>query len=478
MSLFPLSLVTQQPLPGPVHTDTTMEFLQGVTTAPLVVWKDAAFTEAHPTVIKPDAFGRWPVIFVKPDGTSATVKITYSNGRSRTITGFYTGALPSSASTSVAEPTLPVVRKTGGAVVLAAADFGKVIDVPASGADVIVTMPQATTVPDGRLIAIRNAGGGKAAILRTITPDLIDDVPTLALTRSGQSIVLVSTGAGFEVLTRTAGPDRTFAVENRTLLVPPTVAVTGAHYLAAPTAAGGGWAPNFIYTANGSGGWSETVPEIGMAVLVKNETDVVGTVSIPREMVWSGVEWIARQALISALATSLGSTIAAGVADAGTGKILVVTEQYASGVSPPAAAQNAWTDLPLNLVTRNTISGATAVTPNVTLPIGTYLVRAAHTFVGAGKCVIRFKSDDTSKVLMGSPLNLAPAASYATTPAVAVPAQSGSSILEGVLTLTAPESFSLQYHLTGVPHAFALGEPTGIVEALETYGTLTIQKVA
>lgn len=170
--------------------------------------------------------------------------------------------------------------------------------------------------------------------------------------------------------------------------------------------------------------------------------------------------------------TSLGKYVLANPYPSAAGTaIMVVRDEKASGTDGGTFTNGAWRTRTLNTEAHNTISGASLSANRITLPAGTYRIRAsapAHD-VNNHKCKLVGISGDTGELLIGTTENTTGSASdeiLTTT----------RSIIDGVLTLTQTTVLELQHRCqnTKNKHGFGRAASFGVVEV---YATVTIEQI-
>lgn len=244
-----------------------------------------------------------------------------------------------------------------------------------------------------------------------------------------------------------------FVVASATTTTPPTGAANGVMYLA-PTGATGGWTAGNIYTSNGNNGWSSHTPVLGDEVITRDATTTVaGGVTVPVQYYYAGGQWINLASFYSKTQTlHVRGEFASGTSS---------NTAYALGGSAPSV--NVYTQVVLNTTVQNTIPNATVASNLVTLPTGTYRIRASHVIDGAISARLAFKSTTTTTFLKGRPLN--------------IPASTQGVIEVGdIISVTAAtETFQLMFVLAGTAAATSLGLAASIAGENEVYGALIVE---
>ena len=120
----------------------------------------------------------------------------------------------------------------------------------------------------------------------------------------------------------------------------------------------------------------------------------------------------------------------------------------------------------LNTVARNTISGASLGSNQITLPLGTYTVNASAPALQSGYHKLRLVNvTDSTNVLIGQSCYSAAASVVQTT-----------STILGVFTLAATKVLNLTHYIAGGSAPNGLGGGTGILT--EVYAEVFITKIA
>lgn len=468
---------TGKPVPS-----TIVFYYQG-TTDEAVVYKDPDYTAIHASPIRTDYAGRIPEVHLKPEGRKLRADITTANWKTKSLSGIDPQD-HETADAATTAPMLPAATKSGIAVSITDADFGTFVGVPtASGNVVPVQLPSPTSIPNGSLLGIQNAGDGLIPV-RTIGSALIDEGKAVLL-GPRQSLVVRATGGTYETFGKTSPPKAKFVVKNRTTTTPPTSGVTAGDAYLAPTGATGGWSPDSIYEANGGGGWIRTTPEIGdtCAVIAETVSATSDTATITRPMIltWSGTKWVDDAAfaslvaenLVDAALTPLTARVTAVEAKIATGEQQYrVTSQVASGVSSLVAqgsvqpVADSWTRILLTTTTGGiTLTDGSASTANnlVSLPKGKYRIRATRKAKGQIDAVVGWRSTSTATFLRG------------------MPRRADTSInivceLDDVFEVTGTsEQFELLVLLHGTVGALSLGDASAITGLEEVYAEAVIE---
>lgn len=142
------------------------------------------------------------------------------------------------------------------------------------------------------------------------------------------------------------------------------------------------------------------------------------------------------------------------------------TNTQSSGVAGGTATLGAWTTITLNTKDSDTGSIATLSSNQITLPAGTYYVRAVEPFYGTSQSQIRlFNITDSSLILLGG-----------VTYAVAAPNTIATSTLNGTFTIAGSKVVAFQYQTTGTQATNGLGLNAGF--GSEVYAQIEFLKTS
>ena len=142
-----------------------------------------------------------------------------------------------------------------------------------------------------------------------------------------------------------------------------------------------------------------------------------------------------------------------------------VSNTQTSGTNGGAASTGSWQTMPLNSKDNDTASIATLSTNQITLPAGTYLVRASSPFVQVGNAQIRLYNQTASAVLVNGQT------------VFMYTSNSGNcATLEGQFTLSASSNLVLQYQVGTHVNTADLGEAGGY--GPEVYAMVTFTKIS
>jgi hypothetical protein len=149
---------------------------------------------------------------------------------------------------------------------------------------------------------------------------------------------------------------------------------------------------------------------------------------------------------------------------------MLVTQEAAMGVGGGSSVAGTFVTRALNTVRANTIAGASLASSQITLPPGTYRIRAVVPANGVNLHTARFYSvTDGSSVIFGTSENCS---SFAATPSETV--QTSSHIF-GRLVLTSTKVFEVRHICQETVANVGLGSPYAVSTA-EVYATLEIVK--
>jgi hypothetical protein len=336
-----------------------------------------------------------------------------------------------------------------------------------AGGSQVATLPSAVTAGNGYLLGIRHDGQGSTNTLtyQTVSAQVIKEghastgVTSGTLTGFGEATWFISDGSGWTVCAHVPALTRkgeVLVVTDR-LTAAPTSPTAGAVYLISGTPTGTwlalGFAADDLVQASGVGTWTELVVSDGMLVYVTDEA-----LNYQRQ---TGA-WVPWSNILAPAATTMRRAVFQDQKSNNT-----------AGGTP--VGNNAWYARALNTSVANTItvangasSDASLASNQITLPAGAYFVSWQSSFAGTSSTTTRIKSTTTSTELLG-----ANAFCDGTTNTTQILAGNG------VLTLSAPETFELQYMVTASPATTGLGFSHGSsLSNTEVYATVTIIDLA
>ncbi len=419
------------------------------TLTPRTIYSNAAGSATHTNPLVADGAGRFPAWFLDPDGgdykiimkTSADVTVIPA------VDNLPVTPITATSESTPSAPSTPVNVKTSS-FTLDEDEIGEVQNIDPTSGDVTVTLLAATSVTDGYWTILRHKGTAGAVIIT-------DGGSYRRILRTpGESVTLVSDAVHWYMIAE--GGELAIASQGDIIVAdrlatPPTGQSPGTRYLAASDAVSP-WTAGRIYEANGSGGWIEYVPADGWACWVSDE-DV--------RTVYNGSAWTDWSNVTAPTSSTL--------------ECAVFEHQESNGTVGGSATYGAWTKRTLNTSVKNTITGCSLASSQITLPVGTYLVSFAQALNQTTTSQSRLKvisgTATPDPILSGYFLGYA-ADSAGHTPGT-VEGQHGRS---SVLTVTSEAVIELQYWVGGTAGGTAaLGipsaEPTGSVEV---YAHVTI----
>ncbi len=168
------------------------------TTNPRDVFSDNALTVAAANPVVADAGG-----YIEPRyiGTGDyRIVITDANDMTIKTADNLTGALATAAfENDEATPVTPVIVKSANYTVQAG-DKGKVIHADATGANVTVTLLDATTAGDSFRVTVKHTGTANEVIVAASGGDTLDGVTSFTLDAQNEAITCVSDGANWSIV--------------------------------------------------------------------------------------------------------------------------------------------------------------------------------------------------------------------------------------------------------------------------------------
>ena len=346
------------------------QFFANRTSNPLTVYRSPVYSpdtaaRPHPIKIELDAYGRAPQIFVAPDSGKYQVTLYDADGRE-----LYSDYDLDSGTTSANGNAGPAIVYRAGSGQIDAIDFGSIIEASASSADVVLSLPDATTLTPNVPIRFRQIGLGASIVVRATGIDRIDDHSSVIITDPYTSLEVTPTGSTYKVTSRDGARPTVVPVVSNTLTTPPATAVTGTYYLAAD-AATSPWIGGHIYQADGIGGFFHHAPVIGDVV-------VLPTLSIrgsAQMQVYSVGGW-----------HLIGTAIQTAA---------LLSYEAPVGALGPTMTFDTWTTILLNTVRSNTLPGATLSGGAMSLPVGEYSIRATAAFTSTNRVALRVFSTTT-----------------------------------------------------------------------------------
>ncbi len=434
----------------------SLQFYVNRTRTPLVTYKDAARIRKNPETIASDEAGRWPPIWL-PFQAGTTLKYTVeclddqggmvftSDDQELPIQGAESGA------TLYAFPLVSTSQGgTATTITLAAANFKGLLSVAASAANVYIDIPN-TGLAAGRNLTIRQIGFGSAVVIRAGVNILIDQTRAYPLRDKGESATIVWDGGGFVVADHNRLLGGIIPVTSR-IDAAPASPLPGAVYLAKASTAS--FVKDYLYKADGAGGFIEYAPATGWIAVVGDE-DVAA-------YAWTGTTW----------KSWIGS---GGAADA----VLHVQLQRATNTAGGIPVYGAWTRTDLNTVVKNEITGASLSGNQIILPSGSYdLVDASRSMGSTMGSGLRFHSPSSGKSIRGVNEYLQGNVTTVSATQIAVHV-GGAPRATGVIDLTATDTFELQYFAqppVGGSNNADLGFPLNTASLPEIYANVLIRK--
>ena len=336
--------------------------------------------------------------------------------------------------------------------------YGDLTSCDPTGGNFTATLPSAVTATNGTRIGLRHDGSANQVLIATVSNQSIKlpggaTTAGMALTGKGHTAWLVSDGADWtlDIEVGPIGNSTRILIADR-LTSPPASPTPGARYIinGTPELAWASFSENDIVEADGQGSWTQYTPTADCGWLAYIQDEDLNTQ-------YQSSGWVDHSNV--------------GAPDQVAKPIAIFTREKTSGTVGGTATITTWTALTDFADTiANTITGASLSSGQVTLPAGTWRIRAVHFFLQCYGTQMRFQSTTTSKVIYSTQHFTG---LYATSPQVGL---SGQVELEGRLTLTEEETFELQYFASNVTSSTSnLGSPKSLSGADEVYGQIVIE---
>jgi len=443
-----------------------INFYAAGTTTPKAVYSDADLSTSLGTTVNLNSAGapvsgsNVPVLIYPGLGD---YKIRYYDADDTLIFEFddYPGAVAEAAEVTTGLPEIPVDSKTTAYTVVVG-DRGNLINANPTGGSFAITLPSAVTVGDDFLVGFRHNGTANSVTIVATGSQVIrahGNRTAFALVGQGETLWVVSDGSdwigcGYVPPTRKA-TDPYFIVADR-LTAPPANPDAGARYLINGTPTGAwstlGFADEDIAEADGNGSWIKHTPAEGWLAFDADEKISL----VFKNGAWENFE------------TDPGES---------TLKTLIVQDQKSSNTDGGTPTTDAWTTAVLNTSVINTITDASLASNEITLPAGRYRVKARKVFAATGESRIRFKTVDSSDVVILSE-SIHAGNVISTNSANAIVGVTA--MLDGEFEIATSTDFVLQYYVNVNQHTTAtqgLGIPSNISGAVEIYATVTIEEI-
>lgn len=362
-------------------------------------------------------------IIVK-DADGATLA-TYDNVRCAQDTSALSGGGSDGGVEAVASKTADFTVTTD--------DDGKLFVCDPTGGAFTGTLPSAVTAGDGFEVSFRHGGTTttNAVVVASVTSQAIARGATtstrIALKRGGETVRLVSNGATWVCYGDTPSDITEFPIRivDR-LTAPPASPAAGAFYIinGTPTDEWSAYAQHDLMQADGGGNWIRHRPytDCGWIAYLQDEDLLVQ---------YRGSAWVDLDNITAPNTSTL--------------KRALFQEREASGDNADGLTASAWTKRKLNTEIENTITGCSIASSVITLPAGSYLVRAWTTFYfngspsSAASAKIRLANTTSTEYVYGG------SSFYQNSNASAAPVQHQLHVWSSV-TLDAESTFELQYY--------------------------------
>ncbi len=328
--------------------------------------------------------------------------------------------------------------------------YGDLTSCDPTGATFTATLPSAVTAGDGTRIGLRHDGTSNEVKIATVSGQSIKlpggtTTAGFALTGKGHTAWLVSDGAGWTLDIEIHPIGHGVISITDQLTAPPVSPNGGARYILNGTGTGD-WASfseHDILEADGQGGWIQYTPADGWLAYIIDENVYYS---------FQDTEWVA----LNNVAAPAASTVPTAIFE----------NQQSNNTNGGAAATTTWTVHTLNTEVENDITGCSLSSNQVTIPAGTYRVKAMHQHFDSDTVRLRFRSTTTSKEVKS--LN----SEHAQVDGVGV-----APVAEGIITLTSAEIFELSYYRDTNATAQDLGVPANAGDT-EIYGRVIIEDIA
>jgi hypothetical protein len=442
---------------GTPQSGATLEFYDAGTSNSRAVYTDSSLSTSAGSTVTCDAGGYPAVSDVKIllyTGTTA-YKVVAKTSAAVELWSHdnIVGALDTSSFlTGSVVTTSPVVASSSD-VTIDADDKGKLYDIDCSGATVFVTLMSAVTAGDGFRIGFRHNGSANSVAIQSVSNQEISAPgatnttrKTLTLLSHGEVAWLASNGATW-VVTDYVPPFMSRDVpiiriaDRRTS--PPVTPVVGERYIVngTPTGTWSFYSEDDIIEYDGLSGYIQYTPTSDCGWLAYIIDEDLNTQ-------YQGSGWIDFNNVNQEY------------------RVLHVQEQQSSGTAGGTFTFGAWRTRSLNTVIKNTITGASLASNQITLPLGSYTVRAtgATHRVQQHQLRIRNISDSSSDIL-----GLVVSSDNATNSDVP-------GILNGTLVLTEEKVFELQHRADSTQATNGFGVPTSFGEQ-EVYADILITQI-
>lgn len=444
---------------GDIVSLGSIEFYEAGTTTPREVFSDSGLSVSLGTIVYGDT-GGYPV---STQGGSTKVSIYTGTGAYKVIVKDADGValitrdnIPGALDTSnfapeSATPETPVVSKTA-AYTIVAADKGKLFNCNCTGGSFVMTLPDVTVVGDNFRVGMRHDGTANTVTISSVLSQSIKQpgpaTSHISLTGRGETFWLVSDGAGWTIespFPHSRSNVAFFPVADR-LTTAPTSPTAGARYIVngTPTGTWSSYAEHDVLEADGNGGWIRLTPptDCGWVAYVQDE-DLLTQ--------FRGSAWTDLSNITAPSSTTL--------------KHALFLDQRADGTVGGTATTAAWTTATIQTEKTNTITGCSLSSNAITLPAGTYSVKAAK-FMSAGNGQgIRLKlANGGSPIYYEGINNPLASAEKVTLHAFAA------------FTLASSDTLTLEYYAQSSSDTGDLGEALAISGNLETYASILIEE--
>ena len=447
-----------------------LEFYLAGSSTPLSVYSNATLISALGTTVYCDSGGH-PVA---SSGSSTKVSIwtgttdykivgkTSAGATLGTLDNFIGANDTSGYAVTSARPIGNVVAKALSTWSASTSDgSGTLYNANVSGGSQIATLPSAVTAENGYILGIRHDGKSSSNTVsyKTVSSQTIqngnDSVTVTAgsIPNYGETVWLISDGAGWTIHAHVPPLIKSgiIVIADR-LTAAPSSPTPGARYILNGTATGTwltlGFDQHDILEADGQGGWIEYSPptDAGWIAYVQDENIYTAFV---------GTAWSDQTGMTGAQSSIL--------------KCAIFEFQALNGVSGGSSTAGSSQMYPLstfvNTGAANVITSAAIASSQITLPAGTYRIKAVAGFHNPNYVQIGFKSTTTITEIWGE-------VSY-------MDAASSPGVVQAHLcrdiVVASTEIFEMKYFLSGAQATTGLGLSSSFSNGVEIYGQLIVE---
>lgn len=168
--------------------------------------------------------------------------------------------------------------------------------------------------------------------------------------------------------------------------------------------------------------------------------------------------------------TQLYAAIQALIAAGMSPQSLIVCDQKAQGTNAGASTAAGVQTRTLNTVEKNTITGASLGSNRITLPAGTYRIRAyVPAYNANGHRAYLYNFTDSAVTILGSNEN--------STTSGAADGVHSNSIIDGEFTISGTKSFEIRHYTVAAEANYGLGLAMNVAGFVEQYTRVVINKL-